>query len=50
MLKLLVFVAIFGPMVVFGLYHLGRAVNKMVQGEPVGYQQRDTPPGIRDVE
>ena len=47
-LKLLVMVAILGPMVLFGLYHMGRAAVKMYKGEAVGYQQRDTPPGIAD--
>jgi hypothetical protein len=37
-LKMLVFIAIFGPMVVFGLYHMGRGVMKMIAGEPVGYR------------
>jgi hypothetical protein len=46
-LKLAVFILIFGPMVLFGLYHLTLGVYKMTQGEPVGYEQRPGPPGIK---
>ena len=37
-LKMLVFVVIFGPMVVYGAYHLVRGAQKMIAGEPVGYR------------
>ena len=39
--KLAVMVVVFGPIVLFTLFHLGRGVVKMTQGDPVGYQQRD---------
>ena len=45
-IKLIIFTLIFGPMVLFGLYHIGRAVDKMIHGIPVGYEQREGPPGV----
>ncbi len=45
-IKLIFFTLIFGPMVLFGVYHIGRAVDKMIHGIPVGYEQREGPPGV----
>ncbi|MHC4992339.1 MAG: hypothetical protein ACYTGC_15305 [Planctomycetota bacterium] len=40
-LKLAVFILIFGPMVLFGLYHMTLGVYKMFAGEHVGYRSPD---------
>ncbi|MHC4909678.1 MAG: hypothetical protein ACYTF9_08180 [Planctomycetota bacterium] len=39
--KLAVMIVIFGPILLFTLFHLGRGIVKMTQGESIGYQQRD---------
>ena len=39
--KLAVIILIFGPMVLFGIYHMVLGGYKMSQGQPVGYEQRD---------
>ena len=39
--KLAVMIVVFGPILLFTLFHLGRGVYKMVNGDAVGYQQRD---------
>ena len=46
-IKLVIFIMIFGPMVLFGLYHISLGVVKMVRGEPVGYMQSPDGPGVQ---
>ena len=46
-IKLAIFILIFGPMVLFGIYHITLGVVKMVRGEAVGYMQSPDGPGVR---
>ena len=39
--KLVIFLAILVPMAAFASYHIVRAAGMMLEGKPVGYQQRD---------
>jgi hypothetical protein len=45
-IKLVIFILIFGPMVLFGLYHMTLGAVKMIRGEAVGYMQEPDGPGV----
>ena len=39
--KLAVMIVVFGPILLFTVFHLGRGVYKMANGEAIGYEQSD---------